>query len=248
MSIEPKKHTHDAYGSTSEGVVFDAGLQDHMRSVYNVMMFGLVVTGLAAYAVASIEPLYKAVFETPLRFVALFGPLLFIMFGFTPARISRMTVAGVRTTFYVFSAAFGVSMAYIFHYFSGDSIARVFFITSAMFAGISIYGYTTKKDLTGMGAFLRMGVWGLIVATLVNIAMFYITGQPIEGLHMAISVVAVFVFVGLTAFETQRIKESYHSAYAADENAKMAVIGAFSLYINFVILFQHMLHLFGGRE
>ena len=242
MSIEPKKHTHDAYGSTSEGVVFDAGLQDHMRSVYNVMMFGLVVTGLAAYAVASIEPLYKAVFETPLRFVALFGPLLFIMFGFTPARISRMTVAGVRTTFYVFSAAFGVSMAYIFHYFSGDSIARVFFITSAMFAGISIYGYTTKKDLTRMGSFLFMGLFGLIAASIVNIFLH----SP--AVHFAVSFLGVFVFVGLTAFETQRIKESYNSTYAVDDNAKMAVVGAFSLYINFVVLFQHMLHLFGGRN
>ncbi|MBL1146636.1 MAG: Bax inhibitor-1/YccA family protein [Pseudomonadota bacterium] len=242
MSIEPKKHAQSAYDSRSGDVVFDAGLQNHMRSVYNVMMFGLVVTGLAAYAVANIEPLYKAVFETPLRMVALFGPLLFIMFGFTPARISRMTVSAVRMTFYIFSAAFGVSMAYIFHYFSGDSIARVFFITSAMFAGISIYGYTTKKDLTRMGSFLIMGVFGLIAASVVNLFLH----SP--AVHFAVSFLGVFVFTGLTAFETQRIKESYHSAYAEDENAKMAVVGAFSLYLNFVILFQHMLHLFGGRD
>jgi len=242
MSIEPKKHAHNAYGSRADGVIIDAGLQDHMRSVYNVMMFGLVVTGLSAYAVANIEPLYHAVFETPLRMVALFGPLLFVIFGFTPARISRMTASAVRTTFYVFSAAFGVSMAYIFHYFSGDSIARVFFITSAMFAGISIYGYTTKKDLTRMGSFMMMGLIGLIAASVVNIFLH----SP--ALHFAVSFIGVFVFVGLTAFETQRIKESYSIAHAADDNAKMAVMGAFSLYLNFVLLFQHMLHLFGGRN
>ncbi len=239
MNTEPKKTVHDLKGTAEYTGVVDAGLRDHMRKVYNMMCFGLVVTGLSAMAVANIEPLYQAIFTTPLRWVAIAGPFLFILFGMTPGRVAKMSVSAVHTTFIMFAVAFGVCLSYIFYHFSGENITRVFFITAGMFAGISILGYTTRRDLTSMGSMMFMGLIGLIIAIVANLFL----QSPM--LYFIISGAGVIVFTGLTAWETQRIKENYNPAIAADDTAKMAVLGAFSLYLNFVLLFQHMMHLFG---
>ncbi|TVQ82549.1 MAG: Bax inhibitor-1/YccA family protein [Micavibrio sp.] len=240
MNTEPKKTVHDLSGTSEYTGIVDAGLREHMRKVYNMMCFGLLVTGLSAMAVANIEPLYQAIFTTPLRYVAMFGPFLFLFFGLTPGRVAKMSASAVHTTFVLFTVSFGVCLSYIFHHFSGESIARVFFITAGMFAGISILGYTTRRDLTSMGSMMIMGFFGFFIAAVVNI--FFLQSLM---LHFITSVVGVIVFTGLTAWQTQSIKEQYDPALAQEDSAKMAVLGAFSLYLYFVMLFQQLMHLFG---
>ncbi len=220
----------------------DLGLQAHMRKVYNVMVIGLAITGIVAYVVANTEAIFNLIFGTPLQWVAIFAPLAFLWLGMTPNRIAKMTPMAVGVMFVIFASIFGISLATIFKVYSGDSIARVFFITAGMFAGISIYGYTTKKDLSGVGSFMIMGLIGIIIAAIVNIFL------QSEMMYFVISVIGVIVFTGLTAWDTQRIKESYSASYGHDANTKMAVMGALSLYLNFILLFQHLLSLLGSRE
>lgn len=219
----------------------DLGLQSYMRKVYNTMAIGLVVTGLTAFGVANTEPLFKFLFTGPMMWVTMLAPLAFLWLGFTPARISRMDAGRITMLFTVFSALMGASMAAIFFVFTAESIARVFFITAATFGAMSLYGYTTRRDLTRMGAFLFMGLIGIFFAALVNMFI------QSEAVHFAVSVIGVMVFTGLTAWDTQRLKETY-AAGADEANAKVAVMGALSLYLNFVNLFQMLLHLTGSRE
>ncbi len=223
--------------------VADAGLQSFMRSVYNTMGLGLVVTGLTAFGVANIPALAELIFKTPLFYVAAFAPLAFILFGFTPARIARLSAEKVKMLFIAFSALMGVSMASIFLVYSAESIARVFFITAATFAATSLYGYTTKRDLASMGSFMFMGMIGIFIAMLVNIFL------QSAMMHFVVSVIGVIVFTGLTAWDTQRLKETYAYGHAMTEaNAKLAVTGALNLYLSFINLFQFMLSLLGNRE
>lgn len=219
----------------------DAGLQGYMHGIYNTMTLGLGITGLVAYAVAATPALFNAIFGTPLAWVAMLAPLAFIWFGFTPARIARMPADKVRLTFVIFSAIMGVSMATIFQVFTGASIARVFFITAATFAATSLYGYTTKRDLTGMGNFLFMGMAGIVIASLVNLFL----GSTM--VHFVISVIGVVVFTGLTAWDTQRLRDMY-AVGQHEANAKMATLGALSLYLNFINLFQMLLQFMGDRR
>jgi len=180
------------------------------------------------------------IFTTPLKWVVMLAPLAFIMV--LSWRFEQMSVSSLQTTFFVFCAVMGVSMASIFLVFTGASVARVFFITSAMFAATSLWGYTTKTDLSKMGSFLVMGLIGIIIAGIVNIFV----GS--SALQFAISVIGVIVFTGLTAYDTQNIKESYAEHFGHDTNTKMAVMGALSLYLNFINLFQMLLQLTGQRE
>ncbi len=235
----------------------DAGLQSYMRLVFNTMGIGLVVTGLVAFGLANTPALFAAIFGSPLKWVALLAPVAFLWIGFSPrnimrtdgsivrmdSRIMRMDSARARMLFYVFSGTMGISLAALFHIFSGESIARAFFISAAMFAGTSLYGYTTKRDLTGMGSFLMMGLFGLIFASVINL---FIGSSAVQ---FVVSVIGVFVFTGLTAFDVQRLKEIYYTgAGYADANAKMAVLGALSLYMNFINLFQMILQFTGSQR
>ena len=237
--MEPNKNTDFTYASDT---TIDLGLQKHMRMVYNVMVIGLAITGIVAYSVANIDALFNLIFGTPLQWVAIFAPLAFLWFGMSPSRIAKMTPKAVGTMFVVFATIFGISLATIFKVYAGESIARVFFITAGMFAGISIYGYTTKKDLAAMGSFMMMGLIGIIIAAIVNIFL------QSAMVHFITSVAGVIIFTGLTAWDTQRIKESYSDTYGHDTNSKMAVMGALSLYLNFILLFQHLLSLMGNRD
>jgi len=223
------------------GGVIDAGLQAFMQGVYRVMGAGLVVTGLTAIVVASTPAIYSMIFGTPLAWVVMLAPLGFVFFGFTPARVARMSPSSLRMTFYVFSAVMGLSMATIFMVFTGASIARVFFITAAAFLATSLYGYTTKRDLTAMGSFLFMGLIGIVIASLVNL---FVQSSMVQ---FTVSILGVLIFTGLTAWETQRLKSLY-AAGAGDANDKVAVMGALSLYLNFINLFQSLLHFFGERR
>ncbi len=182
----------------------DEGLRRYMLSVYNYMGLGLAITGLVAFLVASTPSLYVPIFTSPLKWVVMLAPLGFVFF--LGAKIRTLSVGAAQMTFWAFAAVMGLSMASIFLVFTGDSIARVFFITAGMFGAMSLYGYTTKRDLSAWGSFLFMGLIGIIIASVVNLFM------ASSALHFAISVIGVLVFTGLTAYDTQRIKEVYYEA------------------------------------
>lgn len=220
----------------------DQGLRSHMLGVYNTMAAGLVVTAFVAYAVANIPALTNLVLGTPFFWVAAFAPLAFIWFGFSPARLHKSSASTVQTMFYVFAAVFGLSLSSIFVAFTGASVVRVFFITSSMFLAMSLWGYTTKKDLSSMGSFLFMGLIGIIIASIVNIFF------QSDMVQWVVSVLGVIIFTGMTAWDTQRIKETYSEAHDGETASKLATMGALSLYMNFVLLFQHLMHLLGNRE
>lgn len=221
-------------------VAFDAGLRRYMLGIYNNMGLGLIITGLVAALIASTPALYQPIFGTPLKWVVMLAPLAFVFFF--SFRIERMTAAGARTAFFAFAAVMGVSLASIFLVFTGASIARTFFIAASMFLGVSLWGYTTKRDLTRWSTFLFMGLIGVVIASLVNLFLGSST------LQIVVSLAGVLVFTGLTAWDTQRVKSEY-LAYAGTRHAeKIAIMGALPLYLNFVNLFQLLLTLFGQRE
>jgi FtsH-binding integral membrane protein len=221
----------------------DEGLKAHMNKVYGTMAVGMVVTGAVAWAVGTNAALLETLFTGFMRWVVMFLPLV-LVFAFG-AMINRMSAAAAQLFFYVFAAAMGLSIAWIFAVFTGVSIASTFFATAAAFAGLSLYGYTTKRDLTGMGSFLMMGVIGLIVASLINIWL----GSP--AIAFAISALGVLIFAGLTAYDTQRIKTEYIAhAHAMDGEwlQKSAIMGALNLYLDFINLFMFLLQFMGNRE
>ena len=227
----------------------DEGLRAHMNKVYGTMSVGMLVTAGVAWAVGS-SPALLAIFRDPatlqpniLGWVAMFAPLIFIFaFG---AMINRVSAAGAQSLFYLFSAVMGLSIAWIFAVFTGFSIAQTFLVTAIAFAGLSLYGYTTKRDISGWGAFLIMGLIGLIVAMIVNIFL----GSP--AVAFAISVIGLLIFAGLTAYDTQRLKTEYvaHAQHADQEWLdKSGIMGALSLYLNFINIFMFLLQFMGNRE
>ena len=226
--------------ATPDRVVFDEGLRQHMLRVYNYMGLGLVMTGLVAFIVGTTPALYVPIFSTPLKWVVMFAPLAFVLFF--SFRMESMSASGAQTLFWAFCAVMGLSLASIFLVFTGTSIARTFFIAAAMFGATSLYGYTTKRDLSQFGSFLIMGLIGVVIASLVNLFL------PSSALQFAISVIGIVVFVGLTAWDTQSIKEQYAENFDAESKQKLAVFGAFSLYLNFINIFQLLLNFTGQRE
>ena len=238
----------------------DEGLRAHMNKVYGTMSVGMLITALAAWAVSGLAvsevptgaqigadtyltQFGVAIYASPLKWLVIFAPLLFV-FGFS-AGINRMSAATAQTVFYAFAAVMGVSISSIFLVFTGMSIVQTFLVTAAAFAGLSLYGYTTKRDISGWGAFLIMGVIGLIVAMVINIFV------ASAALAFAISVIGVLIFAGLTAYDTQRIKTEYiQHAQTADSEwlGKSAIMGALSLYLDFINLFMFLLQFMGSRE
>jgi FtsH-binding integral membrane protein len=218
-----------------------------MLKVYNYMGIGLVVTGLVAYfanqaAVSNgqLTAWGELLYTSPLMWVVALAPLAFVLvlsFG-----INKLSVGAAQATFWAFAAVMGLSLSSIFMVYTDASIAKVFFITAATFGAMSLYGYTTKRDLTGIGNFLIMGLIGLVIASIVNI---FLASGPLD---FAISAIGVLIFVGLTAYDTQKIKEGYSESHGADVLAKGAIMGALSLYLDFINLFMMLLRLFGNRE
>jgi uncharacterized protein len=236
-------------GAGARAEQIDAGLRAHMNKVYGLMSVGMLMTGGVAWSVGTSEMLLS-IFRNPvtlqpniLGWVVMFAPLIMIFaFG---AVINRLSVAAAQLFFYVYAAVMGLSLAWIFQVFTGVSIAQTFLITSIAFAGLSLYGYTTKKDLSGMGTFLMMGLIGLIVAMVVNIFL------ASSALSFAISVIGVLIFAGLTAYDTQSIKNEYiQHAMAADQEwlGKSAIMGALRLYLDFINMFMFLLQFLGNRE
>lgn len=226
-------------GRAGTGAAFDSGLRRHMLSVYAHMGAGLLLTGLVAFLVASSPTLYQ-IFGTPLKWVAILAPLGFVFF--LSFRIERMSLTSARTAFFAFAAVMGFSMASLFLAFTGASIARTFLIAATMFLGVSLWGYTTRADLSRWTSFLFMGLIGIVLAGLVNLFL----GST--ALQLAVSLAGVAIFTGLTAWDTRRLKSDYF-AYAGTAHAgKLGIMGALSLYLDLVNLFQLLLTFFGDRR
>ena len=231
----------------------DEGLRSYMLQVYNYMASGLALTGLVAYilfqATAVISPtgeligltsLGASLYTGPMMWIVMLAPLgvvMYMSFG-----IKGMSASRAQTMFWVFAFLMGLSLSTIFLQYTGASIARVFFITASTFGAMSIYGYTTKRDLTGMGSFLYMGLIGIIIASVVNIFM------QSPAIYFAVSVLGVLIFVGLTAYDTQEIKNMYMAYDSGEVAAKKAIMGALTLYLDFINLFIMLLRLFGQRR
>ncbi len=218
----------------------DEGLRSYMLSVYNYMGLALALTGLTAYVVALSPSAMALIFGTPLKWVVMLAPLGFVFY--LSARIHKMSLSAAQLTFWAFAVVMGLSLASIFYVFTGTSIARVFFITAATFGAMSLYGYTTKRDLTAWGSFLFMGLIGIIVAGLVNIFLMS------SALQLVISIVGVGIFVGLTAYDTQAIKEEYYAYDSPEVATRKAIFGALRLYLDFINLFIMLLQLFGQQR
>ena len=228
----------------AEVAQYDVGLRQYMLSVYNYMASALALTGLIAYATATYAMSNPAVanllFVSPLKWVIMLAPIGLVFF--LAARVHAMSSGTAQATFWIYASLMGLSLASIFLVFTGQSIARVFFITAGTFAGVSLYGYTTKRDLSGFGTFLFMGLIGIVLASLVNIFL----GS--SGLNFIVSILGVLIFSGLIAYDTQKIKEQYNDAYGSDMADKVAIFGALSLYLDFVNLFQFLMSFFGQQR
>lgn len=232
------------YTSAVERADTDEGLRSYLISVYNYMAGGLLVTALTAYFVAS-SSLMGLMFDarggmSGLGWLFLLAPLI-VVFGFNWV-VNRGTLNQVRGVFLLYSALMGISLAPIFLVYTGASMARVFLVTAGTFGAMSLYGYTTKRDLTSMGSFLIMGLWGIIIASIVNIFM------NSSGLSFALSIITVFLFVGLTAYDTQKIRAIYLSADSEDMRGRKVIVGALELYLDFINLFMALLRLMGDRK
>ncbi|MFK8252846.1 Bax inhibitor-1/YccA family protein [Ancylobacter terrae] len=245
--------------ATRTEAAVDQGLRSYMLRVYNYMTLGLAITGAAALGIymlsVTTDPSQAVgqvaggimltqfgatLFTSPLKWVVMFAPLAAVFF--LSFRVERMSVSAAQGVFWLYAALVGVSLSTIFLVYTHDSIVRVFFITAASFGALSLFGYTTQRDLSGMGSFLIMGLFGIIIASLVNIFL----GSTM--LQFVISVVGVLVFAGLTAYDTQRIKEMY---FAGDDDVvagRKAIMGALALYLDFINLFMMLLQLFGNRN
>ena len=230
-------------GTVAGAATVDAGLRAHMNKVYGLMSVGMLLTGGVAWAVGTNDAMVQAIFMTPLKWVVMFAPLV-LVFAFT-AMLNRMSVAAAQLFFYVYAAAVGLSLAFIFAVYTDTSIAQTFLVTAIAFAGLSLYGYTTKRSLSAMGSFMMMGLIGLIVAMVVNIFL------ASTALAFAISAIGVLIFAGLTAWDTQKIKNDYlaHAQMGdSDWLGKSAIMGALTLYLDFINMFMFLLHFMGNRE
>ncbi len=236
LGSQPRWTVRPAIGAQ---VDIDVGLRDYMLRIYNYMASGLALTGIVAYVFAQ-SGLYIAIARTPLIWLVMLAPLGLVMwlsFG-----INRMQAATAQALFWVYAALMGVSLASVFLVFTGESVARVFFITAGTFGAMSLYGYTTQRDLSQWGSFLFMGLIGIIIASLVNIFL------ASSALQFAISVIGVIVFTGLTAYDTQQIKEMYFENDDAQTAGKKAIMGALRLYLDFINLFMMLMQLLGTRR
>ncbi len=222
----------------------DQGLRSYMLGVYNMMAIGLAITGVAAYGTALLamsNPAFQQLlFMSPLRWVVMLAPVAMVFF--LSFRIQTMSASAAQMTFWVYAALVGLSLSSIFIVFTGQSIVRTFFVTAAAFGALSLYGYTTKRDLSAMGSFLMMGLFGLIIASVVNIFL----GST--ALQFAVSVMGVLIFAGLTAWDTQSIKEMYYEGDSSDAHGRKVVMGALRLYLDFINMFMFLLQFMGNNR
>lgn len=238
-------------GVGAQEYAIDQGLRSYMLRVYNYMAGGLAITGLVAWfafqaaiqdtgAGIALSPFGQALYASPLKWLVILAPLGLVFY--LSARISRMSAGGAQAAFWIFAALMGLSLSSVFLVYTGASIAQTFFVTAAAFGSLSLYGYTTKRDLSAMGSFMFMGLIGIIIASLVNLFL------QSSALQFAVSVIGVLVFAGLTAWDTQRIKEMYFEGDGAVVAGKKAIMGALSLYLDFINMFMFLLQFFGSQR
>jgi uncharacterized protein len=238
---------------TDRAVAYDMGLRAHMIRVYNYMAGGVALTGIVAWltyqaavvtnasgTITGLTPFGQTLFGSPLMWVLVLAPLGLVFF--MSFRINHMQASTAKLLFFVYAGVMGISLATIFMVYTQTSITRVFFISAATFGALSLYGYTTQRNLDGMGSFLIMGLFGLIIASLVNIFL------KSSGLDWALSVIGVLIFAGLTAWDTQKIKEFYDPQDDGTIAGRKAIMGALSLYLDFINMFMMLLRLFGDRR
>jgi uncharacterized protein len=255
MALLDKNFMQPGAAAQKTGAAVDQGLRSYMLRVYNYMAAGVAVSGIAAYVTvmmatggavgaagrASLTPFGQMLLSSPVRYIVMFAPLAFVLL--LAFRVPKMSVGTAQITFWSFATVMGVSLSSILLFFKMGSIASVFFTTAAAFAALSLVGYTTKKDLSAMGTFLIMGVVGLFIASIVNLFLGSST------LQFVISALGLLIFAGLTAYDTQQIKDGYYSlAGDATATAKGAIMGALTLYLDFINMFTSMLNIFGERD
>jgi len=240
------RNAYGQYGGVARapGLAIDQGLRAYMLGIYNHMTLGLAITALVSLGISMLgrgSPIVYALYASPLKWLIILAPLAFVMV--LSFRFERMSYQALLGTFWAFAATMGLSMGSIFFIFKIGSIFQVFAITTASFAALSLYGYTTRRSLSGMGSFLMMGLFGLIIAGLVNLFV------QSSALQFGLNVIGVLIFAGLTAWDTQRLKDEY--SYIAGDSVmaqKASVMGALQLYLNFINMFQMLLSLIGNRE
>ena len=238
MDTKARLSMNAAGAATQQNI--DEGLRSYMLKVYNYMGSALALSGIVAFAVATTPALQQVIFGSGLVWLFILAPIGLVFF--LSAKIATMKSSTAQTVFWIFAGLMGISLSSILLQYTGASVARVFFITAGTFGAMSLYGYTTKKDLTKFGSLLMMGLIGIIIASVVNIFL------ASSALHFAISVIGVLVFVGLTAYDTQKIRQMYLEADSSEVSNKKAIMGALTLYLDFINLFIMLLHLFGNRE
>lgn len=232
----------DRYNSTPATAArasVDAGLRAHMQSIYNRMCMGVLVTAIVSFVVANSPALLQLFLGGPQAYVVMLAPLAVMWFGFNPMTMSS---GKLRISFFVLSVLYGISFATIFVAYAKEDIARAFFIASAMFAGLSIFGYTTRKNLDGMRTFIVMGIIGVLIASVINL---FVQSSMMMTIISGVSVIA---FAGMTAWQTQNMKEMYSAAHGAENNSRMGWAAALNLYISFIALFSNILHLLGNNR
>ena len=253
MEFDKKGILGRAAQAQQSAVVMDEGLRAYMLKVYNYMATGILLTGIVALltfkmsvvtndagAIVGLTQMGNAIYMSGLKWIVMLAPLgivFYMSFG-----INKMSAARAQTVFWIFAALMGASLSSIFLQYTGASISRVFFITAGTFGAMSLYGYTTKRDLTGWGSFLLMGLIGILIASLVNIFL------KSPAVYWVVSVLGVLIFVGLTAYDTQKIKNMYFESDSSEVSSKKAVMGALTLYLDFINLFIMLLRLFGQRR
>lgn len=229
--------------SAASNKTFDPALRDYMAKVYNLMSIALVISGAVSFLIASSPALLNIIYGTPLKYVLMFAPLGFVIY--INAKINTISASKAKTYLWIFSALMGASMSWIFIAYTSTSIARTFFIAASVFGSMSLYGYNTKKDLTSLGSFFKMGLIGIIIASIVNLFLHS------TGIHFVISFLGVIIFTGLTAYDTQKIKNQFYM-FGGNSNqelaTKAATMGALNLYIDFINLFIMLLQFFGDRK
>ncbi|MCX4080420.1 MAG: Bax inhibitor-1/YccA family protein [Rickettsia aeschlimannii] len=226
--------------TASKNKTFDEGLRKYMLKVYNYMALALLLTGVAAVTTISVEPIYNLMFQTGFGTIIMFAPLgiaLYFFMGF-----GRMNLQTTQILFWVYAGLIGMSLAYLALIYTGASIARTFFICSSVFGAMSLYGYSTSRDLTSMGSFFAMGLIGLIIASLVNLFL------KSSALSFATSLIGIVIFMGLIAWDTQKIKSMYYTAGNDEVGQKLSIMAAFTLYLDFINLFLYLMRFLGNRR
>lgn len=237
--MQPDRFQAQAAARTGAGVAYDAGLRGHMQRIYNRMTAGVLVTAITAYAVATVPGLMPLLMGGPQAYLFMLAPVAVLWFGFNPM---TMPARKLQMSFFLISVLYGISFSVIVAYFAKEDIARAFFLASAMFAGLSIFGYTTKKNLDGLGSFAVMGVMGVFILAIINM---FVQSTMMMNMISGISIVA---FAGVTAWQTQSMKEMYNPGHGEEGNSRMAWSAALNLYVSFIALFQSILNLLSNRS